>query len=370
MDQTLFFRQCVDIYTESLKENENLEKERLTERPFNKTPRAEYHIASSAFYTKATSMHHALISLITLINTVRPQYLLANSRELSEEQKIMLDTEIKTKIQRLTGKVKNLQDVEARLQKMGADSEELTSALDKIGFCISTEGQNWNRLQTLTRNLISMGDYSDYISVRNGTLRTIFCNIVSTLALLLQTVLLTWNDMHDKRVERLVQLKKSTLSTSSSYKANQPQSVQMDSNMFKLNDSSSLSEYTEPEIRYVTDDYEKLQDKLPEHELMQLQSEQDSLAEELKKGTLDAVTQIESSMLDVASMVREIGVQLSMQNENITLMDQHKDEIVGNVKSGNTVLVKANEKNSKRNKTLAWAIFFAALILLMVDYIL
>ncbi|GAV26982.1 hypothetical protein PMKS-000443 [Pichia membranifaciens] len=370
MDQTLFFRQCVDIYTDSLKEKESLGKEKLADTPHSKKPRAEYHIASSVFYTKATSIHHALVSLITLINTVRPQYLLANSKVLSEEQKILLDTEIKTKIQRLTGKVKNLQDVEARLQKMSADSEELTSALDKIGFCISSQGQDWNKLQTLTRNLISMGDYSDYISVRNGTLRTIFCNIISSLALRLQTVLLTWNDMHDKRVERLVQLKKSALSTSSSYKPSQPQSIQMNSNMFKLNDSSSFSDYREPEVRYVTDDYEKLQDQLPEQELAQLQSEQDSLAEELKKGTLDTVTQIESSMLDVASMVREVGVQLSMQNENITLLDQHKDEIVGNVKSGNNVLVKANERNSKRNRTLAWAIFFAAVILLMVDYIL
>lgn len=370
MDQTAFFKQCVDIYTDSLKEREGQQNDKLTRRPSTKKPRSEYHIANSAFYTKATSIHHALVSLNTLLNTVRPQYLLASSRELSEEQKVMLDTEIKTKIQRLTGKVKNLQDVQARLQNMSADSDELTSALDKIGFCISSEGENWNRLQTLTRNLISMGDYSDYVSVRNDTLRTIFTSIVSSLALILQTVLLTWNDMHDKRVERLVQLKKSALSTSTSYKPSQTQSMPMNSNMFRLNDSGNFSDHREPEVRCVTDDYEKLQDQLPQQELVQLQTEQDSLAEELKKGTLDTVTQIEASMLDVASMVREIGVQLSMQNENISLLDQHKDEIVGNVKSGNTVLVKANEKNSKRNKTFAWAIFFAAIILLIVDYIL
>ncbi|KAG0689543.1 hypothetical protein C6P40_004881 [Pichia californica] len=377
MDNTDFFRQCVDIYTESIRDHEDVSTKR-------KILSSESHIANSEFYTKATSIHHALLSLMTLINTIRPQYLLANSKELSEDQKIIIDTEIKLKIQRLSNKVKNLQDAQTRLDSMNVDSEELTNCLSKIGFSISSNNninnnhtQSWKAIQSLTRNLISMGDYSDYVSVRNETLRTIFSNIVKSLTLLLQKIVFTWNDMHDKRVERLIQLRKSALSTSSSYKSSsfQPQSFQMNEDMFKLNDSNSISSNTiknirDSETRYITDDYEILHDQLPQQELQQLQVEQDSLAEELKRGTIDTVTQIEESMMDVASMVREIGMQLSMQNENITLLDQHKDEIVGNVKSGNTVLVKANEANSKKNKTLAWSIFFAAIILLMIDYIL
>jgi syntaxin 18 len=113
-----------------------------------------------------------------------------------------------------------------------------------------------------------------------------------------------------------------------------------------------------------------MQTQIPAQELQQLQEEQASLLEKLKAETLDTVTQIESSMMDVASMVREIGVQLSMQNENITILDSQKDEILGNVKSGNTVLVKANESNARRNRVFAWMIFFAAMLLLLIDYIL
>lgn len=370
MDNTAFFKQCIDIYIGSLQGQEEIENKSKINTKKNQT--ADYHIKNSEFYTKATSIHHALSSLMSLIISIRPQYLLANSRELTEDQKILIDTEIKLKIQRLTTKVKNLQDVQTSLESMSAESEELSNALSKIGFSLPTQNQGWNSIQNLTRNLISMGDYSDYIAIRNETLRTIFSNIVKSLTLNLQNLLLTWNDMHDKRVEHLLQLKKSALSTSSSSTYIEPQSFEMNDNMFKLNDSSgnSTKNLRDSETKYVTDDYELLHDQLPKQELLQLQSEQDNLAEELKKGTIDEVTQIEESMMDVATMVREIGMQLSMQNENISLLDQHKDEIVGNVKSGNTVLIKANEANSKRNKTLAWSIFFAALILLMIDYIL
>lgn len=373
VDNTSLFKQCVEIYTDSLKEQDSQTVEKLATQ--KKQP--DYHVANSEFYSKATSIHNALTSLITLLNLIRPQYLLANSKEMSEEQKLMIDTEIKLKIQKLSNKVKNLQDVQSKLESMSPDSDELSNSLIHVGFLLNSDNQNWNKFQSLARNLISMGDYSDYISVRNTTLRTIFSNVVNSLALLLQNVLLTWNDMHDKRIERMVQLKKSTLNTASSYKPIKQQSldsIKMDDKMFKLSDSTNsginLPNSRESESRYITDSYENLQDQLPQQELLQLQAEQDSLAEELKKGTLDTVTQIEETMMDVASMVREIGMQLSMQNENITLLDQHKDEIVGNVKSGNTVLIKANERNSQNNKTLAWAIFFAALILLIVDYIL
>lgn len=377
MDQTEFFRQCVDIYTGSLHELQQQQVEDQS-RVKKVAKNQDYQIANSEFFTKSTSIHNALVSLISLLQTIRPQYLLANSRELSEEQKMTIDTEIKIKIQKLTNKIKNFQDAESRIKPMSADSEELTAALEKIGFSIVNN--SWSVLQSLTRNLISMGDYSEYISIRNETLRTVFSNIVKSLALLLNNALLTWNDMHDKRVERLVQLKKSALSTSyTNHKQNKPQIVnnKKNMNMFNFHSNSDDNINTKPnsisfqdDQRYVTEDYEMLNDQLPEQELLQLKAEQDSLAEELKKGTLDAVTQIEQSMIDVASMVREIGVQLSMQNENISILDQHKDEIVGNVKSGNVVLVKANERNSQMNKTFAWAIFIAALILLIVDYIL
>ena len=143
--------------------------------------------------------------------------------------------------------------------------------------------------------------------------------------------------------------------------------------MFKLKDnsiSSTTSFDNDHEGRYISDDYETMQTQIPAQELQQLQEEQASLLEKLKAETLDTVTQIESSMMDVASMVREIGVQLSMQNENITILDSPKDEILGNVKSGNTVLIKANESNARRNRVFAWMIFFAAMLLLLIDYIL
>jgi hypothetical protein len=364
IDQTAFFRKCINIYQDSIKES-NVEL--VTKSHKQSRPHERYQLANSEFYNKASSLYKALIILDTLLNDIRPQYLLANSREMSEDQKVVIDTEIKLKIQRLTNKIKNLQDVDKKLSKMEPDSDELSISLEKVGFPISLKSSTTSHtLQSLTRNFISMGDYSDYVSIRNETLRIIFTNVVKSLALKLQHALLTWNEMHDKRIERLVQLKKSALSTSS--KHNKINNENNNINMFKLNDENNNT--FDIGNKYISEEYETLHRGLPNQELLQLQNEQDSLAEELKKGTLETVTQIESSMMDVASMVREIGVQLSMQNENISLLDQHKDEIVGNVKSGNTVLIKANESNSKRNKTFAWMIFIAALILLFVDFIL
>lgn len=370
VDQTEFFKQCVSVCNESIDE-----KKSSNNVPQSEEPNHKFHVKDSKFFVGATSIYLALISLRGLLENIRPQYLLANSREMSEDQKIRLDTEIKVKVQQLSNKIKQYQDAGTAIEKLDSDSEELTIALGKIGFDINS-GKSTNIINSLTRNLISMGDYSDFVTIRNDSLRTIYSNIVKALALTLKSTLEVWNYMHDKRVERLLQLKKSTLSTSAYKGKSQISKIQEESmsvNMFKFNDNSSSS-MTIPNInddkKYVTDDYEHLQQELPQQQLQQLQNEQDSLAEELKKGTLDTVDKIEQSMINVAGMVHEIGIQLSVQNDSILSLDDHKDEIVGNVKSGNTVLIKANEKNSQRNKTFAWAIFIAALILLLVDYIL
>lgn len=360
MDQTQFFKQCVDIYEDSNEGNKKGESKVPTRHHHGK-----HNIVNSEFYSKTTSIHRAVLSLMALLGEIRPQYLLANSRAISEDQKTMLDVEIKLKLQRLANQVKNLQDIDLKLERLAEDSEELSKALEKVGFSIST--RSVNPLHSLTRNLISMGDYSEYVAIRNATLRAIFTNVVKSLALDLQKTMDAWNEMHDIRHERLLQLKKSTLSTSDIGKST------AGTNAHAFGTSSSGTSDTKPhdiDSQYVSNDYESLTVQLAPQELAQLQVEQDFLAEELKKGTLESVTNIEESMMDIASMVREIGIQLSTQNENISLLDAHKDEIVGNVKSGNTVLVKANESNSKRNKSLAWMIFIAALILLVVDYIL
>ena len=382
MDRTLFFRQCVEICTES-------QEETPATGTINRPRKSKaYNLSSSEIYTKTKSVHSALVSLEEFLQTIRPQYLLANSKQLSEEQKVVIDSEIKLKLQHLTNRIKNLQDVDAKLHSLSADSEALTVALREVGFTNiinesnGKEGKSWNSLQMLTRNIISMGDYSEYMTIKNETLRTIFSNVYKSLAMQLQRVLLMWNEMHDKRVERLVQLKKSTLTTTSTTSTAATTTATTTPfsnnnvtgmNMFKLNDnsiSSTTSFDNDHEGRYISDDYETMQTQIPAQELQQLQEEQASLLEKLKAETLDTVTQIESSMMDVASMVREIGVQLSMQNENITILDSQKDEILGNVKSGNTVLIKANESNARRNRVFAWMIFFAAMLLLLIDYIL
>ena len=334
MDRTIFFQQCVQIYSESLGKMEIVHKKK----------EKGYKLADSEIYTKTRSLYLTLTTMHQLIKDIRPQYLLTNSKEMSEDQKMIFDTEIRLKLQRITNQIKNLQDVETNLQKLSADSDELTAMLDKVGF--TNIDNNSNAIQSLTRNLISMGDYAEYISVKNETLRTIFSNVVKSLGLKLQVVLEEWNEMHDKRVERLSQLKKSTLSTTY--------------NSYELGNSKKV----------VSEDFKELEQEIIPQELQQLQEEQHSLIEEMKRESLNAVTQIESSMMDVASMVREIGVQLALQNENISILDSTKDEIVGNVKSGNIVLKKANENSSKRNKTFAYMIFMAGIILLIIDYIL
>lgn len=365
MDRTQFFKQCVAICSESLGETPVKEQT-------NKTGNA-YNLSSTEIYTKTKSIHSALSSLEEFLKTIRPQYLLANSKELTEEQKIVLDTEIKLKLQQLTNRIKNLQDVDNKLHSLSVDSEALTMALKDVGFTNilgdskDVKTQNWNTFQALTRNLISMGDYSEYMSIKNETLRTIFSNVYKSLARQLQRILLMWNEMHDKRVERLLQLKKSTLTTTSKKTNSKTHSKAEMENIDNLYDGEDFISHDQ---KYVSEEYEQIQKQIPAQELQQLQEEQASLLEKLKAETLDSVTQIESSMIDVASMVREIGVQLSMQNENITILDSQKDDILGNVKSGNTVLIKANESNARRNRLFAWMIIFAALLLLLIDYIL
>lgn len=353
MDRTVFFRKCVAIYEDSLDHTQTeVTKKRNVE---------SCHLKNSEFYINTSSIHQTIASLTEILNTARPQYLLSNSRVMSEEQKALIDTEYKVKIQRLTQRIKNLQDVSTKLKIMEASSDELTYALKKVGFPISKD--KYSSLQSLTRNLISMGDYSDYAAIRNDTLRTIFSNVVKILGLELQKIMLLWNEMHNKRMERLNELKKSSLSTSASSKSNNP-------GIHPSNKQMDHPSVAATNIKVVSEEYEEIKSELPQKQLLQLQEEQHSLIEQLKRETIDQVSQIEESMMDVASMVREIGVQLSMQNDNISLLDVQKDTIMSNVKSGNTVLIKANESNSKRNKTFAWLIFLAALILLAIDYIL
>lgn len=356
VDQTSFFQQCVDIYEESMPEEQK--QGRLVsptgedkDRVKDKDDDDNKSLKEDSFFQKSTAIYNTLISINTLIDTIRPQYLMANSREMSEDEKLIIGTEIKLKIQQISNTIRNLQAIESEISKHEIGSLELSHGLQKIGFKIREYGSTKNStFEFISRNLISMGDYSDYLSIRNETTLTIFQNIIKSLSIMLNKTLIKWNEIHDKRIERLEQLKKSTLSTSLEY------------NKYDVRD--------EVKQQIVSDEYEKLETELPQQELIQLENEQDNLMIELKKGTIETVSKIETTMIDISGMINEIGIQLSIQNENISILDNFKDDIVHNVKSGNTVLVKANEKNSKFNKSFAWFIFLAGLILLIVDYIL
>ncbi|TID19166.1 hypothetical protein CANINC_003736 [Pichia inconspicua] len=344
MDRTSFFRKCTEIYSEEIgdKVKRNGEKVEVCESiPFLKT---------------ASSLYKSIATVAQLINDIKDEYLITHSTVMSDANKLRVNMEIKQQFQVLSNQIKKFQSEVSKMAELDSDSVKLSDNLMRVGM----SKVSVSKFDNLTRNLVSFGDYSEYVKVRNDTLRVIFEQTIKGLSLKLQHVVEEWNSIYEKRNEQLVQLQKSKIQL--------PKWKEGDFNMREIIHNNTEKGFDgDLESRFVDEQFEELGNQLPEEELVQLQEEQNDLMLELKKGTIEQVSQIESQIGDVANIVSEIGVQLSIQNANISILNDLKDDITVNVHSGNKQLIHA--KNKSRN-TLAILIFTLSIILLIVDYIL
>lgn len=344
MDRTNFFKQCVDIYNEEIggRTDGSQEELKVSEPlPFLKT---------------ASSTYKSIATVAQLINDIKEEYLITNSTVMSDANKLRVNMEIKQQFQVLSNQIKKFQAEATKLNELDSDSAELSDSLVKLGMSKTRV----SKIDILTRNLVSFGDYSEYVKVRNDTLRVIFEQTIKGLSLKLQHVVEEWNSIYEKRNEQLVQLQKSKIQL--------PKWREDDFSVRETMPTGIEDKFVgEFDSRVVDEEFEELGKTLPPEELVQLQEEQNDLMLELKKGTIEQVSQIESQIGDVANIVSEIGVQLSLQNSSISILNDLKDDITVNVNSGNKQLIRA--KNNSRN-TMAILIFTLSIILLIVDYIL
>lgn len=335
MDRTSFFRQCVDIYTNELSDDVVIEKVDSLQNE------------QSKFMKTAKSMYMSIIGISELIEDIKHEYLIPNSTSMSDASKLRVNAEIKQQLQYITMQISRFQKEVVKLDEFDVDSSELGAALVRLGV---SETKEVSKLDTLTRNLVSFGDYAEYVSIKNATLRTIFKQVIKGLGMKLQVVGDEWNRVFERRNEQVLQLKKSRIQTPKW--------------------EGRRTTYDEDESgdgRFVDEEFEQLGSSMPMDEMVQLQEEQNDLVLEMKKGTIEQVEQIESQIGDVANIVSEISVQLSLQNNNISILHDLKDDILVNVKSGNKELL--HSKNNNKN-TMAILIFSLSLILLVIDYIL
>lgn len=270
----------------------------------------------SGFSRSSTAIMASITSLESYLVSIREDYLLTASKALNETRKRQIETEMRLELHKLHNQIVHFES-------------------------IFTTKSTTTSSGHLIRNLWTFGDFGEYQDVAEATTREFTANVVKILQLKLKSVLDSWTEMYDKRQLRIKELGKSRLDTS---------------NMLPVTASEPTAEYS------------ALQ--LDEPMQLQLQEEQHSLLETLKKSTLTQVTQIESSMMDITSLVRDINLQLSVQNDVIRDLDSQQVEISSNVQMGNKDLLKANSKSQRANGLIFWCILSASFFLLFIDWLL
>lgn len=268
----------------------------------------------------ATTIMGSVTTLERYVGEIQQEYLLTASKVLSEGRKRAIEGEIRMEL--------------AKLGQQIAHFERLVGKRDQ-----TDEGAS------LIRNLVTFGEYGDHQSMVVATQTELFANVVRILQLRLKRVLDRWMAVYEKRQQRLRELGK--------LKA----------------DAVPVGGYEMAPLG-PTQEFEEMEMGLDSHEQIQLQEEQQVLAETLKRTTLNQVAQIETSMMDISSMVRDINLQLSAQNEVIRELDANQFETAANVQLGNKDLVKATSKTRATNGTIFWGIVGASVFLLFIDWLL
>lgn len=285
-------------------------------------PATEFHLEEkeiSPLLKTGSSLAAALFELHNSLTETRHEYLLVSSPAGPKDK---FDAFTKLHIQQLSSQITQL---DKAIKKAYPNDLPSSSPLA------------W------TRSLLSLGDYGEWVHKKHLQESIFYNNLVAALTLRLSNCATYWQTMRDQRLAIMDQLNKSS----------------------QANANISLNVNYTPKI---TEQYTNLMSSLPEQELQQLQVEQENLLLEIKQDTISQVDQIGATMVDIATMVNEIGVQLSTQNSMLRDLENDQDVIDGNISSGNQILRKSSSK--KRGQTTATIIISLALLLLLIDYIL
>ncbi|KAG7696189.1 hypothetical protein KL948_002791 [Ogataea haglerorum] len=324
-DHTPFFHKCVAIYEQEL---------RLPDpQPAGKEPRRQSKLtAGNTFVQDSIKLNTMMLQLGSFIKEIQTDYLLSHSKKLSEADKDEIDTNFKVQLGILNKKLESLRTYAELLDRQ----LESSNAVEQLG-----------------RNLLTMGEYGQSVTIANNTVIEMRSNILKSLGLRLTKISAHFVSINSRRMERKKELARSTLSAST----------------YLQRESYEPVEHEAAE-KAISSEYGELAAGLDQQQLQQLSQENESILLEMKNAQIESVSQIEQSMLEISSVVNEINLQLHLQNDAISVLSSHQDDTVANLKMGNTQLVKANERAKRSGQNLSYLILILSFLLLAIDYIL
>ncbi|KAG7828426.1 hypothetical protein KL920_003563 [Ogataea angusta] len=324
-DHTPFFHKCVAIYEQELR----LPDPRP---PRKQPPRHSKLTAGNTFFQDSIRLNAMILQLGSFISEIQTDYLLSHSKKLSEADKDEIDTNVKVQLGILNKKLENLRTY----------AELLNRQLEAS-----------NPVEELGRNLLTMGEYGQSVTIANNTVIEIRANILKSLGLRLTRISAHFVSISSRRMERKKELTRSTLNAST----------------YLQRESYEPMDHDVAE-KAVSSEYSELAAGLDQQQLQQLSQENESILLEMKSAQIESVSQIEQSMLEISSVINEINLQLHLQNDAISVLSSHQDDTVANLKMGNTQLVRANERAKRSGQNLSYLILVLSFLLLVIDYIL
>lgn len=359
-DQTSIFTTCVQIYEQDYKEKI---KEDKTHEP---KEIEKLHKAHSALTTmdslvmEAVKLNKTIISLDGFLSEIKTFYLLSsagsssNKAINSERQKDEIDSTMQIKLQGLSTQLKKMEEYERKRVELEKLNESAVS-ISKVAM-----------------NFISRGNYEDYQLLEATTINLFRANILKYLSVNLKNLSTTFLDMKEKRLERKREFNKSSLATNTSYRNDSHN----DFNDYTPSSNADIDNRnnTDQHIPLISEkdeqSYKETMSGLGQQELLLLQKENEELLLESKSEELSKVKHLETSIIDVAQIINEIGFQLDVQNDQINQLMDTQEDVVNNITSGNTELKKANERSSNNAKRVTWLIIILGLFLVFFDYML
>ncbi|QPG74000.1 hypothetical protein FOA43_001317 [Brettanomyces nanus] len=339
MDRTALFQQCSRIYQEEFTRRDPSLKQRQVKTQSARPKGLSNGVIddngfsrSSQFVQTSQKLSSTIDELSRLLLAIQTDYLLWNSKTLTDLAKDEIDSTFKLQLSVLHKKLQTFQKSAQTLNE-------------------SMQVTNGASLESLSRNLASMGEYGHYMQIVCDTVCQMRLNVVKALGIRLTKVSDSFVELSNRRRARKLEQDRSYLATNDIY-----------------SDISATTDYVADQG--VTDSFRELDDSLEPQQLQQLTKENENLQIHLKNENLKSVTHMESSVIEISSMINEISLQLNLQNESINTLADYQDDILSNVNMGNKQLVKANERARNSGRNLSFMIMAISIILLMIDYIL
>ncbi|CDK28189.1 unnamed protein product [Kuraishia capsulata CBS 1993] len=326
-DLTPFFFKCITIYQEDFKSRKIL--------PDHEKSTTTASSPQDSFIKEALALNHAMVSVKNFVDEIKTAYLLNFSSEkgLTASQRDEIDSQIGLELNKMSKSLQHIETYEAKRVELEQKRRAVPSAKMLTKMLFNGDLQTAEELKVETVNLY-----------RNRILRYLSLNLAS--------ISTSFLELKEKRQNRQMEYNKSSLNTTSmSYDEPQQQ----------------LSEEI-PSVEL--EHHDEIKESLSDQQIQLLQQENTELIMNLKSEELSKVAKLETSVYDITTLVREIGIQLQNQTEQVNQLLDHQDDMLQDVSMGNKQLIKARERNDKNARRMCWIIVIMGIILLSIDYIL